>query len=70
MEIRAMSWQSEVDELNQRRKWADEMGGAERVDRQRERGHLNVRERITGVVDPDSFREVGKLAGGGVVSCG
>jgi acetyl-CoA carboxylase carboxyltransferase component len=70
MEIRAMSWQSEVDELNQRRKWADEMGGSERVDRQRERGRLNVRERITGMVDPDSFREVGKLAGGGVYKDG
>ncbi|MFT5174300.1 MAG: acetyl-CoA carboxylase carboxyltransferase component, partial [Gammaproteobacteria bacterium] len=58
-----MSWQSEVDELNQRRRWAEEMGGNERVSRQRERGYLNIRERIAGVVDADSFQEVGKLAG-------
>jgi acetyl-CoA carboxylase carboxyltransferase component len=63
--FRAMSWQREVDEINQRRKWAHEMGGTERISRQRERGYLNVRERITGLVDPGSFREVGKLAGSG-----
>ncbi len=60
-----MSWQREVDEINQRGKWAHEMGGTERVSRQRERGYLNVRERTTGLVDPGSFREVGKLAGSG-----
>jgi acetyl-CoA carboxylase carboxyltransferase component len=60
-----MSWKPEVEEIERRRKWAEELGGTERVERQRERGHLNVRERIAGVVDPDSFREVGKLAGSG-----
>jgi len=60
-----MSWQSEIDELNQRRQWSEEMGGAERVSRQRQRGYLNIRERIDGVIDSGSFREVGKLAGSG-----
>jgi methylmalonyl-CoA decarboxylase subunit alpha len=65
-----MSWQSEVDELNQRRRWAKEMGGEERVLQQRERGYLNIRERIAGVVDADSFQEVGKLAGSGTYQDG
>jgi len=60
-----MSWQREVDEINQRRRWADAMGGTERTEQLRDRGYLNVRERIAGLVDPDSFREVGKLAGKG-----
>ena len=60
-----MSWQREVDEINKRRQWADEMGGTERTDQLRDRGYLNVRERVAGLVDPGSFREVGKLAGKG-----
>ena len=58
-----MSWQREVDEIERRRKWADEMGGADRVAKHRERGYRTVRERIDGVIDPKTFREVGKLAG-------
>jgi len=65
-----MSWQREVDEINQRRKWADELGGADRIDRHRDRGLLTVRERIAGVADPGSFREVGKLAGSGTYKDG
>ena len=60
-----MSWQREVDEIKRRRKWADEMGGADRIAQHRARGLLTVRERIDGVVDPGTFREVGKLAGTG-----
>ncbi len=60
-----MSWQEEVDELNLRRKWAEELGGAESVTRQHERGRLTVRERISGLVDEGSFQEVGKLSGQG-----
>ena len=60
-----MSWQREVDEINKRRQWADEMGGTERTDQLRDRGYLNIRERVAGLVDPGSFREVGKLAGKG-----
>ncbi|MGH8801466.1 MAG: carboxyl transferase domain-containing protein, partial [Casimicrobiaceae bacterium] len=31
--------------------------------RQHERGRLTIRERIGALLDPDSFREVGKLTG-------
>ncbi|HET9694525.1 MAG TPA: carboxyl transferase domain-containing protein, partial [Steroidobacteraceae bacterium] len=56
-------WQPEIDELRRRQALAQEMGGAERVARQRERGKLTVRERIAALLDPGSFREWGSLAG-------
>ena len=65
-----MSWQREVDELNQRRQLADEMGGTERTSQLRDRGYMNIRERIDGLVDVESFREVGKLAGKGTYTDG
>src|SRR3981189_3244388 len=43
-----MSWQSEMDELRRRESMAEERG---------------VAERIAKLVDPGSFREVGKIAG-------
>jgi acetyl-CoA carboxylase carboxyltransferase component len=58
-----MSWQKEVDELRQREELAEQMGGAEKLARQKSRGRLNVRERLDALVDPDSLREVGKIAG-------
>ena len=58
-----MSWKPEVDEIERRRARALEMGGQEAVDKRRERGLLNVRERITRLVDRDSFRERGQLSG-------
>jgi len=39
------------------------MGGSEGLARQRDRGRLNVRERISALVDRDSFRERGQLTG-------
>lgn len=58
-----MSWQPEVDEIERRRRRALEMGGEENVARHRSRGRLNVRERIEALVDRDSFRESGQIAG-------
>ena len=60
-----MSWKPEVDEINQRYAWAEEMGGAETIAKRHKNGYLTIRERISGVVDDGSFREVGKLAGKG-----
>lgn len=59
-----MSWKPEIEEIERRRARALEMGGAEAVARHRERGRLNVRERIMALVDRDSFRERGQIAGG------
>lgn len=61
-----MSWQPEVNEIAQRSAWAEEMGGSEGVTRQAARGRQTIRERVAALVDPGSFREVGKLAGTGV----
>jgi acetyl-CoA carboxylase carboxyltransferase component len=58
-----MSWEKEVEEINRRRKLAEGMGGPEKLKRQKEGGKLNVRERITALVDKGSFREIGKLGG-------
>jgi acetyl-CoA carboxylase carboxyltransferase component len=58
-----MSWKSHIDELRARERLAEEMGGEERVARQRSQGKLTVRERIAFLADPGSFHEVGKIAG-------
>ena len=58
-----MSWKPEVDEIERRARLALEMGGREATDRHRERGRHNVRERIDALVDRDSFRERGRIAG-------
>ena len=58
-------WHREIDEIRRRQALAAEMGGPERVERQRSRGKLTVRERITALLDPGSFREWGSLAGEG-----
>jgi len=60
-----MSWKREVEELAHRRKLAEQMGGADKVARQHGRGKLDARQRIAGLVDPGSFREIGKIAGRG-----
>ena len=58
-----MGWQAEIDELKQRQALAYQMGGEAGIARQRKRGKLTVRERIEAVSDPESFREIGGLAG-------
>lgn len=58
-----MSWKPEVDEIERRRARALEMGGKASVAKHHERGRLNVRERISRLVDRDSFRERGQIAG-------
>lgn len=58
-------WKPEADEIAQRERWAEELGGPAAVERHHKMGRLTVRERIAGVVDEKSFREIGKLAGQG-----
>jgi propionyl-CoA carboxylase beta chain len=61
-----MSWKKDVEELRRREALAEKMGGAEKVKRQHDRGKLDARERLKRLVDPGSFREIGKTAGRGV----
>lgn len=58
-------WDEELAELDRRREAALQMGGPERVARQRAAGRLTVRERLDALVDAGSWREVGVLAGRG-----
>lgn len=58
-----MSWEDEVREIEERRRLALEHGGPEGVARQRDAGRLTVRERIDALLDPESFREQGPIAG-------
>ena len=63
-------WQPEVDELLRRQALAREMGGAEGIARQRARGKLTVRERMTALADDNSFREFMGLSGQGTYDGG
>src|SRR5262245_37536773 len=61
----AMSWQRELEELRARERMARAMGGEDKIRRQHAGGRLTVRERIDHLVDPDSFHEIGAIAGKG-----
>jgi acetyl-CoA carboxylase carboxyltransferase component len=61
--LSVMSWKPEIEKIAARRALALEMGGADAVAKQHERGRLTIRERIDGLVDDASFREQGPLAG-------
>ena len=56
-----MDKQERLDELNRRRGIGVQMGGEERIERHRQRGHITVRERIDTLLDPKSFMEMGLL---------
>jgi acetyl-CoA carboxylase carboxyltransferase component len=56
-------WQPEIDELEQRRRWGEDLGGAQAVDKHTAGGRLTIRGRIERLTDAASFREVGKLTG-------
>jgi acetyl-CoA carboxylase carboxyltransferase component len=58
-----MTWEKEVEELKRRQALAAEHGGPERVKRHKDAGKLTARERVEGLLDPESFREVGSVAG-------
>jgi len=56
-------WSEELAELEHRRAWSQEHGGVDAVRRQRAAGRGLARERIAGLVDAGSFREIGALTG-------
>jgi acetyl-CoA carboxylase carboxyltransferase component len=58
-----VGWEPELEELRLRQAIAREMGGKERVERQHKGGRLTVRERIDRLLDPESFKEIGSIAG-------
>lgn len=58
-----MSWQPEIDDIRRRQAMAQEMGGPQKLQRQKDAGKLNVRERIASIADPETFEEIGSLSG-------
>ncbi len=58
-----MVWEPEVEELRKRVALSGRGGTPDRIARQHRLGRLTVRERIDGLLDDDSFHEVGALAG-------
>src|SRR5205809_1463059 len=56
-------WKPELDELRRREAFAERLGGPARIKRQHDEGRLTIRERLARLVDPDTFHEVGKIAG-------
>jgi acetyl-CoA carboxylase carboxyltransferase component len=58
-----MSWQNELEELRTREAFAEELGGAERVKRQKDGGRYTIRERVGLMADPGTFHETGKIGG-------
>ena len=66
----AAVWQPEIDELEQRRLWAEAQGGADAVAKHHASGRLTIRDRIAALVDSGSFQEVGKLTGTGAYTGG
>src|SRR5437879_6202425 len=58
-----MVWKPELDDLARREAFAREMGGVDKVKRQRDQGRLTVRERIDKIADDSSFHEIGAISG-------
>jgi acetyl-CoA carboxylase carboxyltransferase component len=56
-------WGQALEEIERRKIEAQGMGGEARLARQRDRGRLNARERVTELFDPGSFFEIGQLVG-------
>jgi len=54
-----MPFEKELKELEERKARALQMGGAEKIKRQHDKGKLTARERIDRLLDADSFLEVG-----------
>ncbi len=58
-----MSWEKDVEQIRHQTALSHQMGGEDGVAFQHGRGKLTVRERVDLLVDADSFKEIGALAG-------
>ena len=63
--MRSTPWQDRSDEIDQRRNLALLQGGEAAVQKQKDKGKLTIRERISMLLDEGSFREVGPIVGFG-----
>jgi len=58
----APTMETKVKDLRERQARAREMGGPEGIRRHRQSGRIPIRERLTLLIDPDSWFEIGALA--------
>ena len=58
-------WQTKIEEITQVKELALQQGGKKGVSRQHHKGRLTIRERISCLLDDNSFQEIGSTAGGG-----
>lgn len=63
--MRSTAWQDKTDEIDERRKLALKQGGDAAVSKQHDKGRLTIRERLARVLDKDTLKEVGPIAGAG-----
>ena len=59
-----MAFEDLIKELKERTARVLQMGGAEKLAKRKAEGHLNARERIDYLIDPDSFMESGMFTVG------
>ena len=59
----AAAWEPVLDDLADRRRSAEAMGGEERLARRRAGGKLDARARVAALCDPGSVVEIGRLVG-------
>ena len=64
LSTKKQGWEILVSELRERTSAAESMGGNQKLGTQQDKGRLNARQRITALLDHDSFSEYGALAGG------
>ncbi len=57
-------WEGVLADLEQRRNASRAMGGDERLAKHRDAGKLDARARVSALLDPGSFQELGTLVGG------
>ena len=58
-----MSWKKEIEEIDKRRNFAKQQGGPEATKRHHLKGKLTARERIDAILDTNTFKELGAIAG-------
>ncbi len=58
-----MTWKIEAEGIALRKKMALKQGGKEQIAKQHSKGKLTIRERIGGLLDQDSFEEIGPSSG-------
>lgn len=61
--VQMMSWHKEVYEIELRRELSKQQGGEESIDIHHAKGRLTIRERISSLVEKDTFEEHGEGAG-------